>query len=78
MQGSFGNKPIFGLYDEVLNKTFQSLGTYVKNTRTFMEVVKVIFKQNGFVASGLTATIQVAQKPVNFSVSVYGPPGGAV
>jgi hypothetical protein len=75
MQGTFGNKPLFGLYDEVLNKTFKSLGTYVGNTRKFMEVVKVIFKQQGFVASGLTATIQVAKKPVNFNVSVYGPPG---
>ena len=69
MLGSFGNKALFGMFDEVLQATFVSLGTFVQNTKTFMEGVKVIFKQNGFVASGLKATIRVARKPVNFSVN---------
>ncbi len=68
--GVFGSKPLFGVYDEILLALLRGLGTFVTTTRTFMEQVKVIYKQNGFVASGLSAQIKVAMKPVNFSVSM--------
>jgi hypothetical protein len=71
MEGSaFGAKPLFGVYDEIMIALLRGLGTFVGTTRTFMEQVKVIYKQKGFVASGLSAQIRVAMKPVNFSVSM--------
>jgi hypothetical protein len=71
MQGNaFGAKPLFGIFDEVMIALLKGLGTFVTTTRTFMEQVKVIYKQNGFVASGLSAQIRVAMKPVNFSISM--------
>ncbi len=69
MQG-FGNKPLFGAFTEAIINTVKSLGIFVQSTKRFMEVVKVVFKQNGFIASGLNATVQVARKPVNFTVSI--------
>jgi hypothetical protein len=70
MQGVFGNKPLFGAFDEVIQNTLKVLGTYVQQTKTFMEVVKVVFKQSGFVASGLTASVRVAEKPVNLTIGL--------
>lgn len=70
MQGGFGNKSVFDFLNEAILNTIKSLGTFVQNTKRFMEVVKVVFKQNGFVASGLNATIRVAEKPVNFTVAI--------
>ena len=68
--GVFGTKPLFGVYDEILIALLRGIGTFVTSTRQFMEQVKVIYKQNGFVASGLSAQIRVAMKPVNFSISM--------
>ena len=71
MQGNtFGAKPLFGVFDEIMISLLKGLGTFVTTTRTFMEQVKVIYKQNGFVASGLSAQIRVAMKPVNFNVGM--------
>jgi hypothetical protein len=68
MQGVFGNKPLFGVFDEAIQNTLKVLGTYVQQTKAFMEVVKVVFKQSGFVASGLSTSVRVAEKPVSFVV----------
>lgn len=68
--GVFGTKPLFGIYDEILISLLRGIGTFVTSTRQFMEQVKVIYKQNGFIASGLSAQIKVAMKPVNFSISM--------
>lgn len=71
MQGvAFGQKPLFGIYEEMTLALLRGLGTFVTTTRTFMEQVKVIYKQNGFVASGLSAQLYVAMKPVNFNVGM--------
>jgi len=68
--GVFGTKPLFGVYDEIIISLLRGIGTFVTTTRTFMEQVKVIYKQNGFVASGLSAQIRVAMKPVDFSIGM--------
>jgi hypothetical protein len=68
--GAFGAKPLFGVFDEILIALLRGIGSYATTTRTFMEQVKIIYKQKGFVASGLSAQIKVAMKPVNFSVSL--------
>lgn len=68
--GVFGAKPLFGVYDEIMIALLRGLGIFVTSTRQFMEQVKVIYKQKGFVASGLSAQIKVAMKPVNFSISM--------
>ena len=70
MQVGFGNKSVFNTFDDVFAATFKSLTTYVVNTKTFMETVKVIFKQKGFVASGLKTSVKVALNPVNFNISM--------
>jgi hypothetical protein len=70
MQASFGNKSIFNTFDDVFAATLKSLTTYVVNTKTFMEGVKVIFKQKGFVASGLKTSVKVALKPVSFNTAI--------
>jgi hypothetical protein len=51
-------------------KLLQGLSKLATTTRTFMEQVKIIFNQKGFVASGLQAEIRIAMKPVNFAVSM--------
>ncbi len=67
--GEFGRKSLFGVYDDVKIDILKGLGTFATNTKAFLESVKVIFKQNGFVASaGLKAKIYVAPKPISFGM----------
>jgi hypothetical protein len=51
-------------------KLLQGMGKLATNTKVFMEQVKIIFNQKGFVASGLSAEIRVAPNPVNFAISM--------
>jgi hypothetical protein len=67
---SFGRKALFGTFDEAILNIVKGLGTFTLSTKLFMEQVKVIYKQNGFVATGLNAQIKVAMKPVSFSVAL--------
>ncbi len=67
---SLGLKLLFGFNNEPILNTLGTLGTFLTSTRTFMESVKVIYKQNGFVASGLTAQIRVAPRPIEFSIGI--------
>lgn len=67
---SFGFKPLFGFFNEPVLNTLTSLGTFLTSTKTFMESVKVIYKQNGFVATGLTAQIRVAPRPIEFAIGL--------
>lgn len=64
------SKTLFGVYNEALLNMLNTLGTFLTSTRGFMESVKVIYKQNGFVATGLTAQIRVAPNPINFAIGV--------
>ena len=61
-------KSLFGVYNDNFIQIVSLLTTFVTNTKTFMETVKMVFKQKGFVASGLSTQIRVAPKPVNFSI----------
>jgi hypothetical protein len=63
------SKPLFDPSPQYTVKIFQGLSKLAINTRTFLEQVKIIFNQKGFVASGLTAEIRVALNPVNFTVA---------
>ncbi len=65
----FGRKSLFGVYDDVKIDILKGLGTFATNTKAFLESVKIIFKQKGFVASaGLKAKIYVAPKPISFGM----------
>jgi hypothetical protein len=68
MFGRSTTKPLFEFNVEPLLNMLNTLGTFLTNTKGFMESVKVIYKQNGFVASGLTAQIRVAPRPINFAI----------
>jgi hypothetical protein len=68
MQGSFGKKPLFGIYDEMVLNLVKGVSLFTKNTRKFMETVKVIMKQEGLVMKSLKAQIYVAKDPVHFVV----------
>jgi hypothetical protein len=46
----------------MLDLDIKLLGNFIG----FLEYIKVIFEQKGFVASGLSAQVVVARKPVNF------------
>ncbi len=61
-------KLLFGHYNEALLDVLNSLGMFLTSTKGFMESVKVIYKQNGFVASGVTAQIRIAPNPIDFAV----------
>ncbi len=65
---SLNFKLLFGFNNESILNTLNTLGTFLTSTKTFMETVKVIYKQNGFVASGLTAQIRVAPRPIEFAI----------
>jgi hypothetical protein len=47
---------------QMLDLDIKLLGNFIG----FLEYIKVIFEQKGFVASGLSAQVVVARKPVNF------------
>jgi hypothetical protein len=64
-----GSKVLFDTSKQQAIKIFQGLNKLAITTRTFLEQVKIIFNQKGFVASGLTAEIRVALVPVNFTVA---------
>ena len=61
-------KNLFGFYNDGLFNMLNTLGKFLTNTKAFMEGVKTIYKQNGFVASGISAQIRFAPKPINFAV----------
>ena len=61
-------KSLFGTYSDNFIQVMSLLSIFVTNTKNFMEAVKIVFKQKGFVASGLSTQIRVAPKPVNFSI----------
>jgi hypothetical protein len=67
MQGSFGKKPLFSIYDEILINMIKGIGKFTQHTRLFMETIKVIMKQEGLVMKAeLKTEITVAKTPVNF------------
>ncbi len=47
---------------QMLDLDIKLLGNFIG----FLEYIKVIFEQKGFVASGIKANVMVARKPVNF------------
>jgi hypothetical protein len=63
--GVVGIKPLyqFNRFGSLVTNLLQ----FVKNTTTFVDKVKIIFEQKGFIASGLKATIQVNKVPLSFS-----------
>ncbi len=57
------------LYPRYKNvEIIKSLGFIVKNTATFVEKLKVIFEQKGYVAVGIKATVLVNKKKLAFSM----------
>jgi hypothetical protein len=66
------SKYLFGFYNDALLNVLNSLGMFLTSTKGFMESVKIIYKQNGFVASGLSTQIRVAPRPVNFAIGAIG------
>ncbi len=68
LQDQFGRKALFNMYDDVKIDVFKNLANFVGHTRVFLETVKVIFQQKGFVSKGITATIRVAPKPIHFVI----------
>jgi hypothetical protein len=68
---STGNKAMFANDNQGMNNTFKALQSFIVNTRRFMENVKTVYKQKGFVATGLQTSIQVAPKPVGLRVAVF-------
>jgi hypothetical protein len=68
LQEQFGRKPLFNMYDDVKFDVFKSIATFVGHTRIFLETVKVIFQQKGFVSKGISANIRIAPKPIHFMI----------
>ena len=68
LQEQFGRKALFNMYDDAKIDVFKSIATFVGHTRVFLETVKVIFQQSGFVSKGISASIQIAPKPIKFMI----------
>jgi hypothetical protein len=68
LQDQFGRKPLFNAFDDVKVELFRNLTTFVDHTRVFLETVKVIFQQKGFISKGLRANIRIAPKPIRFVI----------
>lgn len=67
MISRYGNslKPLYKF--DRLGSLVTNLIQYAKNTSLFIDKVKIIFDQKGFVAAGLKATIKVNKVPLSFS-----------
>ena len=68
---STGNKAMFANDNQGMNNTFKALQKFIISTRRFMENVKTVYKQKGFIAVGLDATIKVAPNPVSLRIAIY-------
>jgi hypothetical protein len=64
-RGGISIKPLYQF--DRLGSLVNNLLQFVKNTTTFVDKVKIIFEQKGFVATGLKATIMVNKVPLSFS-----------
>ncbi len=53
--------------DNTYNEIVSQLTNIIGNTMGFIDKVKIIFQQKGFVASGLKATVEVNKVPLVFS-----------
>ena len=64
-RGGVSIKPLYQF--DRLGSVVNNLVQFVKNTITFVDKVKIVFEQKGFIASGLKATISVNKVPLSFS-----------
>jgi hypothetical protein len=65
-RGGISVKPLYQM--DRLGSIVTNLIKFLKNTSVFIDKVKIIFEQKGFVASGLKATIKVNKVPLSFSM----------
>ena len=59
------SKPLF--FKSPLTDVLTNFQVFTENVSVFIDKVKVIFEQKGYVASGLKAKVMVNKKPLSFS-----------